>query len=143
MNAIGAIEEDNLSDTVLMESDGRTLRTYMLLWKPNGNSHMSLSSSLLFPVGVGPRPCFQVHNTLSSVCEDRPMVSEVMAFKQTRSPYQYIKWHVTPNKVGWQHTQYQMVHRINIKFKFAAGGKNEPRQQMAHKHTRHLLRRAT
>ena len=28
MNAIGAIEEDKLPDTVLMESDGRTLRTY-------------------------------------------------------------------------------------------------------------------
>ena len=43
MNAIGAIEEDTLPDTVLMESDGRTLRTYMLLWKPNGNSHILIN----------------------------------------------------------------------------------------------------
>ena len=51
------------------------------------NKDVSLSSSLLFPNWFGPRPYFQVHNTLLSVCEDRPMFSEVKAFKQTRSPH--------------------------------------------------------
>ena len=51
---------------------------------------MSLSTSLLFPVWFGPRPCFQVHNALLSECEDRPMVSEVKAFKQTRSLHMFI-----------------------------------------------------
>ena len=61
MNAIGVQSEGGnasclhlraVPDTVLMESDGRTLCTCMLLWTPNGNSHNNITMVVKKPSQV-------------------------------------------------------------------------------------------